>query len=212
MSASNFPSVNRIHRRADLAVHLVGLMLILGAGSVLIAQAGVRLGGTLVFATALYALCALLSNLASIVYHFSPWHAHRTLLRRIDHAAIYPSITGTFTPFFILADTVWTWSLLVLCWAITLGAMWLKVTSETVKSRWSTASYLGLGALGLCALPDLTTVPIATLWCIVSGAVLYVIGTVFYARRSMPYRYAIWHMFVNFGGIAMFVGLWLSLF
>jgi hemolysin III len=58
----------------------------------------------------------------------------------------------------------------------------------------------------------MTTVPLATLWCILTGALCYVIGTVFYARITMPYRYAIWHAWVNFGGIAMFAGIWLALF
>ena len=91
-------------------------------------------------------------------------------------------------------------------------AIWNKITNENVKSRWSTASYLGLGAIGLCAVPDLTDVPAATLWSILGGAFAYVFGTVFYARKSMPFRYAVWHTWVNIGGIAMFVGIWLALF
>jgi len=102
--------------------------------------------------------------------------------------------------------------LLGLCWGLSVLAIWNKITNETIKSRWSTASYLGLGAIGLSALPDLDNVPIATLWWILAGAGFYVIGTVFYARKTMPYRYAIWHSFVNLGGLAMFVGIWLTVF
>ena len=69
-----------------------------------------------------------------------------------------------------------------------------------------------MGAIGLSALPDLTGVPVTTLWCIIAGAVCYVIGTMFYVRKSMPFRYAIWHTWVNFGGIFMFAGVWLALF
>ena len=87
-----------------------------------------------------------------------------------------------------------------------------KVTRENVQSKWSTASCLGLGAIGLSAIPDLRDVPAATLWCILGGAAAYVLGTVFYARKSMPYRYAVWHSWVNVGGIAMFAGIWLALF
>jgi hemolysin III len=159
-----------------------------------------------------YVLCALASNLASCAYHFLPWHHRRVFLRRIDHAAIYPSISGTFTPFFVQAGTPWTLALLVICWGLTAVAIWNKVTNETIKSRWSTASYLALGAIGLSALPDLTNVPVATLWCIIAGALSYVIGTMFYARKSMPFRYAVWHSCVNFGGIFMFAGVWLALF
>lgn len=212
MTPTTYPSPNPHHRTADLAVHLVGLILILIAGGILLAKATATLEQSLIIALAVYILCALASSLASITYHFSPWYTHRKLLRRIDHAAIYPSIAGTFTPFFVLANTTWTITLLWVCWGLTLIAIWNKITNETVKSRWSTASYLGLGAIGLSALPDMTTVPLATLWCIIGGAICYVIGTGFYARKSMPFRYAIWHSCVNFGGIAMFTGIWLALF
>jgi hemolysin III len=212
MTPANYPSAPPAYRKADLAVHAISLVLIATAGSALVVRAAQTLELKLVVAVVVYVLCALISNLSSCVYHFSPWHSHRKLLRRIDHAAIYPSITGTFTPFFVQAGTPWTMFLLWICWGLTVVAIWNKITNETVQSRWSTASYLGLGALGLCALPDLQGVPVATLWCILAGAACYVTGTVFYARRSMPYRYSIWHMWVNFGGIAMFAGIWIALF
>ncbi len=212
MQPATYPSVINTHRHADMAVHAFGLALIIGAGSVMIYTAIGKLETPLVLAVCVYVLCALVSNFASWAYHFSPRHDQRTLLRRIDHAAIYPSITGTFTPFFILANTPWTLTLLGVCWGLTVLAMWNKITNPKVKSRWSTASYLALGALGLCALPDLTGVPIATLWYIIAGSACYVIGTAFYARKTMPYRYSIWHVWVNFGGIFMFVGLWTALF
>ncbi len=212
MTTSTYPSQNLTHRRADLGVHFLGLILILGAGGVLIYNAIGRADTNIIFALVVYVVCALISNLASWAYHFSPWHERRKTLRRIDHAAIYPSIAGTFTPFFVQASTTWTPILLGVCWALTLLAIWKKFTDENVKSKWSTASYLGLGAIGLCALPDMTNVPIMALWCILTGSACYVIGTIFYVRKAMPFRYAIWHLWVNFGGIFMLAGIWSALF
>ena len=210
MTDTTFPSPILSHRQADLAVHAIGLLAILLAGAVLLFKSIPAVEPKLTLAAVVYVLCALASNLASTAYHFSTWHQRRKLLRRIDHAAIYLSITGTFTPLFILAGTTWTMALLAICWGLTALAVWNKITNETVKSRWSTASYLGLGAIGLCALPDLTNVPITTLWCILAGSAAYAFGTVFYAQKSMPYRYAIWHIWVNIGGILMFAGIWLA--
>lgn len=212
MTTATYPSVSPAHRHADLAVHAVGLALILGAGGLLLVKAAREADTALVAAVAVYVFFVLVSNLASCAYHFAPLHARRVLLRRIDHAAIYPTISGTFTPFFVQAGTPWTIFLLCLCWGLTALAIWHKITGEAVQARWSTASYLALGAIGLSALPDLRDVPLATLWCIIGGAICYVIGTTFYVRRSMPYRYAVWHLWVNFGGIAMFAGIWIALF
>ncbi|MGH1329348.1 MAG: PAQR family membrane homeostasis protein TrhA [Paracoccaceae bacterium] len=212
MTATTYPSPIKAHRKADMAVHITGLLLIFGAGGLLLTKAAANLNPLLISATLIYVACALASNLASWAYHFAPWHSARKRLRRIDHAAIYLSISGTFTPFFIQANTRWSLSLLAICWALTALAIWKKVTDENVKSRWSTASYLGLGAIGLCAIPDLRDVPAATLWCILAGAGAYVFGTLFYARKSMPFRYAIWHQCVTFGAVFMYAGIWLALF
>ena len=212
MTEENFPSPNPVHRRMDLVVHIFGLAMILTAGGMLVHKTANAFEHTVVLAVVLYAASALLSNVASCFYHFMPWPERRILLRRIDHAAIYLSITGTFTPFFVLGGTTWTFSLLWICWGLTFVAIWSKVTSETVKSRWSTASYLGLGAIGLSALPDLTNLPVASLWCIIGGSVCYVIGTAFYVRKTMPFRYAIWHTCVTIGGAVMFAGVWMAVF
>ena len=206
-----YPSPVPSHRRADIVVHAIGLVAILIAGGWLIAKSMAGLELKLVFAVFVYVSCILASNLASTAYHFSTWHAGRKLLRRIDHAAIYLSISGSFTPLFVLAGTTWTMTLLWISWGLTAVAVWNKITNETVKSRWSTASYLGLGAIGLGALPDLTDLPIATLWFILTGSACYVVGTAFYARKTMPYRYAVWHMWVNIGGALMFAGIWTAL-
>lgn len=209
---TTYPSPIISHRRADIAVHSFGLILILGAGGVLMNKAVISLHWTLVLAVVAYIACALISNLASWSYHFGPWHDRRLLLRRIDHAAIYPSITGTFTPFFVQAGTPWTLTLLCLCWGLTALAIWHKITHAQVKTRWSTASYIGLGGLGMLALPDLAAVPETARWCMVAGCSCYLIGTVFYSRKTLPFRYAIWHVWVNFGGILMFAAVWLALF
>lgn len=212
MTIPNYPSADIAYRRADIAVHAFGLGMILVAGGILISRVAAELDSALLIAAIVYVASALASNQASIAYHFAPWHDRRALLRRIDHAAIYPSITGTFTVFFVNAGTTWTLILLGVCWALTALAVWNKITNETIKSRWSTASYLGLGAIGLLALPDLGDVPAETPWCILAGAFCYAFGTLFYARKTLPYRYAIWHMWVNFGAICMFAGIWMALF
>jgi len=208
MKTTTFPSANIAYRRADIWVHASGLFLILLVGSALLAKA---MHGMVLFAVIVYVFCALASNLASWCYHFSKWHERRGILRRLDHAAIYLSITGTFTPFFVLAGTTWTLTLLWICWGLTIIAVWNKFANRNVKSRWSTASYLGLGAIGLLALPDMSAIPSATPWWILAGVFSYVIGTIFYARKLMPYRYAIWHIFVTLGGLFMGIGIWIAL-
>lgn len=206
-----YPSTIPINRHADMFVHAFGLCAIVIAGSLLLINASLSLSHALIIACLIYVLCALASNLASCFYHFAPWHERRKLLRRIDHAAIYLSITGTFTPLLVQAGTPRTYTILALCWGLALIAIWNKITNPEVKSKWSTASYLALGAIGLLALPDLTNVPAITPKFILAGSLCYATGTLFYARKTLPFRYAIWHSWVMAGGMFMFAGIWLAL-
>jgi hemolysin III len=194
-----YPSPILSHRRADMAVHAFGLSAILIAGTWLLVKAINTLSTPLILAVIVYILCALVSSLASCAYHFAPWHDHRVLLRRIDHAAIYTSITGTFTPLLVQADTTRTLTILAICWILAIVAIWNKIT------------YLALGAIGLLALPNLKGVPAATPLFILASSASYAFGTIFYARKTLPYRYAIWHSWVNLGGMLMFAGIWLAL-
>ncbi|MEP5153975.1 hemolysin III family protein [Planktotalea sp.] len=207
-----YPSPTLSHRRADIGVHAFGLVAILIAGTLMLFKASDTLATPLFLAVLVYVLCALASNQASCFYHFAPWHDKRALLRRIDHAAIYLSISGTFTPLLIQAGTTRALVILALCWVFALLAIWNKITNPQIKSRWSTASYLALGALGLLALPDLQGVPAITPKFILAGCASYAIGTIFYARKNLPFRYAIWHTWVSVGGMLMFAGIWLALF
>lgn len=207
-----YPSPNLSHRRADMGVHAFGLGAILIAGAILLFKTIEILPPALIVAVGIFFLCALISNQASCFYHFAPWHERRKLLRRIDHAAIYLSITGTFTPLLVLAGTQRTYTILVLCWLLSLLAIYNKITNPEVKSKWSTASYLALGGIGLLALPDLREISATTGWCILAGSACHAIGTAFYARKTLPFRYSIWHTWVTFGGMFMFAGIWIALF
>lgn len=207
-----YPSPVLAHRRADMIVHAIGLSAIVFAGSAMALKASRELPPLLIGAVLIYVLSALISNLASNAYHFAPWHNRRIILRRIDHSAIYLSITGTFTPLLVQSNTTRTWAVLILCWILSVIAIWSKITHPDVKSKWSTASYLALGAISLTALPDLGDVPPDTIWFILGGCACYTVGTVFYTRKTLPFRYSIWHAWVLLGGALMFVGIWRALF
>ena len=198
-----YPSPVISHRRADFGVHMVGITMITACAALLLMRAPQPLWPTLVFIA-----CSVASNLSSQAYHFAPWHDRRVLLRRIDHAAIYLSICGTFTPLLVAAGTPRALLVLAASWACAALGIWLKLRAREVKSRWSTASYLGLGFLSLLALPDVYRLSPDAVWWIVAGSAAYVIGTVFYTRKSLPFRYSIWHAWVVLGGLLMFVGVW----
>ena len=55
----------------------------------------------------------------SSLYHGIPLPRAKTVLRQLDHAAIYLLIAGTYTPFLLVSlRGAWGWSLFALIWAL----------------------------------------------------------------------------------------------
>ncbi len=206
-----FPSPTAPERRADFIIHLISLAGFCAA-SVLVLRASFANGDkSLIAAAFVYAVAVLASILVSFAYHLMPRHDWRAALRRWDHAAIYTVIAGTFSPLLIKAGTTSTHVILAAVWALALAGVWFKLSGDNGDSRWSLASYLGLGAFCFVALPDFwAQLPIATIYALGGGALFYTIGTAFYRKKGMRFRYPIWHAFGAVGGASFFGSVWIA--
>jgi len=95
--AEHYPS--RVEKTADGLVHAVGMLAALIGGGVLVAVALTTRGVPMATASAIYALCLMAMLAASAVYNLSKPNQKRRILRRIDEAAIFLMIAGSYTPF-----------------------------------------------------------------------------------------------------------------
>ena len=207
-----YPTSHPTERRADFIVHAIGLLLILLASAVLVIEAATDHRPAVIAAIGVYVIGVLFSHVISMFYHLSAFHHRRLLLRRVDHAAIYLTIAGTFTPMFVLAGTEYSLFLLTILWALAFPAMLYKIFGKNLDSRWSLASYLGLGWMGLIGVTELMEhLPALSLWAMLAGGVFYSLGSIVYARKATPFRYSIWHSFVMLGGASFFVAIWAGL-
>ncbi len=75
----------------------------------------------------------------------------RTVLQRLDHAAIFGLIAGTFTPVHvILFKGFWRWGILVLIWVLAITGMTLKtIYFQELPQGLGLMFYLGLGWVGI---------------------------------------------------------------
>lgn len=192
---------------ADGMVHLLGLSFGVLATAVLVLRPEPN-GAALI-----YCLCMLGAFSASALYHLSPLDRFRPLLNRIDHAAIYFKIAGTYTPFVALIGTGFAYGILALVWLLAalgaLGKMWFWPPN----ARGSLALYLGMGWLSvLLFYPMVQTLPGEAVALIVIGGVIYSLGTIVFSREALRFQNAIWHGFVLvasscfFGAIALSLG------
>ncbi|MFL5483825.1 MAG: hemolysin III family protein [Gemmatimonadaceae bacterium] len=200
---------------ANSLTHGLGVVLTLVVGPMLVIIA-VRSGDPWrVVAAAVYATTLLLLFTSSMLYHGLRPPAAKAVFQRIDHAAIYLLIAGTYTPFTLITlRGPWGWSLFGIIWALAIAGVALKGTFGARLPALSTAVYLGMGWLAVIALRPLlmNVAPRGIAW-LVAGGFFYTAGVVFYVRDERHrYHHAVWHVFVLAGSIAHFCAiLWYAL-
>jgi hemolysin III len=145
--------------------------------------------------------CASMIVLFSVsaAYHWLPAGRTKELLRRLDHAAIFLFIAGTYTPFMLgsLADHGGYW-VLGLVWLIATAGIVAKCANRLNHPVLSTALYMGLGWVSVIILkPLMVAMPAEGLALIVAGGVLYTLGAiVFHLDHRYRYAHFVWHLLV----------------
>jgi hemolysin III len=177
--------VNALRRpkfRGVLHQYAFFVSLLLGAALVLGADGGRARLAAIVFAATVSAMLGI-----SALYHRVIWPpGPRRWMRRLDHAAIFLLIAGTYTPFGLLAlDGAWRVSVLAVAWSGALAAIVLKVAWIDAP-RWIAAVVaVALGWVGVVAVPEIHgAVGLGALVPLALGGVFYTAGAVIYARKQ----------------------------
>lgn len=95
--------------------------------------------------------CVLLLSVSGVYHLLAPGTAGREVLKRLDHAAIFLLIAGSFTPVHaILFRGAWRWGMLAGIWGAAIAGLILKTVFFATMPEWlGLAMYLGLGWLGV---------------------------------------------------------------
>jgi hemolysin III len=164
-----------LHQYAFFVSLLLGVALVVGA------EQGRERVAAAVFAVSVSTMLGI-----SALYHRVIWPpAPRRWIRRLDHAAIFLLIAGTYTPFALLAlDGAWRVAVLTVVWSGALASIVLKVTWIDAP-RWVAAVIaVSLGWVGIFAMPKIyERAGLTALILLAIGGVLYSAGAVIYARR-----------------------------
>lgn len=191
--------------------HAVGLLGALAATPLLILGAISRGGAADIVGSSVFGASLVLLYLSSAAFHLARDARLKGRLRRLDHAAIYVLIAGTYTPFTLgVLGGPWGWTLFGLVWGAALIGIATKLIAGIGYPRISMAAYLIMGWLVLIAVRPLWSAmePQGIVW-LVLGGVAYSVGVVFYATPSLRHGHLIWHLFVLGGSTChFFAALW----
>jgi len=185
-------------RLADGCVHAVGIAASLTGAVVLIALVAGAMPALSALSVVVYAASMVAVFAISASYHMVDWPRLKPLLRRLDHAAIYLKIAGTYTPLALIKmGGLPGHALLAGVWAVTLFGAAAKLFWPEHLERTSYVLYLATGWAGLLALDRLiASLSLPVLVLLAAGGVLYTAGFAFHLWRSLPYHNAVWHGFV----------------
>ncbi len=195
---------------ADGLVHAAGLLLAIPA-SILLVRYGVQVGAELA-SIYLYVGCMIFSFIASAAYNLTPLDHLRPFLNRVDHAAIYFKIAGTYGPLVSVIDSKYAYGVLGLVWILAIFGAVSKLWFWRKKGRGSLALYLLMGWLSVLLIwPMWQHLPATALALILAGGVIYSAGAVVYSKKDMRFHTAIWHAFVLVASACFFAAITLSI-
>jgi hemolysin III len=183
---------------ANAASHGAGALLAAGCSPWAIAKAmavGALHGvGAIVFCATMVLLFTV-----SCIYHAARDHGFKRTLQKLDHAAIFLFIAGTYTPFLlgVLADNGGPW-VLAGVWFVALLGVGAKLTDRIRHPLLSTLLYVGMGWGAAFMLGPLAEeIPRTGLALIVAGGLLYTVGAVvFHFDHRIRYGHLLWHVLV----------------
>ena len=188
-----------------------GLAIIAGVVAVvlLMAVAIPRESLPLTLSLLAYGFGLMVMLMCSALYNGGNHSLRRDLLRRLDHAAIFVMIAGSYTPFLVVTlHGTWRHWLLIYIWAVAGLGVALKLIWSYRFERLSVVLYLFLGWTVLAVIkPLFSAVSVTAIVLLATGGVLYSVGVIFLLWERLPYQQPIWHGFVVAGAACHYAAI-----
>jgi hemolysin III len=203
-----FPVYTRLERIADACVHAAGVAFSIVAAAILtIGAVGavpvVLLIGLIVYSAGLIGMFA-----ASAAYNLASRRRLKEWLRRLDHAAIFVMIAGSYTPFALVVGGVAGHAMLAAVWGIAVLGVFMKLWRPRRFEKVSVALYLFQGWIVVLAFNSIVAaLPRDALALLIAGGVVYTVGVVFHLMERLRFHNAIWHVFVLAGAACQFLAV-----
>ena len=206
MNDTPTPNRSSVEELANGVVSALGVVLSAAGLAVMVIRSWEH--GTVVHVTsaAVFGCCLLASYSASTCYHLAKNAERKQFLRRVDHAAIFLLIAGTYTPFTLVTlHGRWGWSIFGAVWGLALFGLLFE---NALRRHWrglSLGLYLLMGWTAVVAIKPLyAALPHGGFVLLIAGGFVYSFGTVLYMSHRIPFAHFWWHLFVLAGSALHF--------
>ena len=189
--------------------HLIGAALALAALVVLVVFASLQGDPWKIVSLSIYGATLFLLYALSTLYHSLHGRA-KLVFQKLDHAAIYLLIAGSYTPFTLVTlRGPWGWALFGVVWTLAVIGIVIDCLHRNGPRLYQIIIYLLMGWVILIALyPLIQNLPTGGLVWLVIGGLCYTGGMVFYALdEKLNHAHGIWHLFVLAGSICHFLAI-----
>ena len=194
--------------RFNSFTHLAGTALSIAGSAMLITRASEQGDPWKLIAFTAFGIGLVLLYAASTLYHSFRGPA-KSLLRKLDHVAIYLLITATYAPFLLVSlRGPFGWTLFAVVWAMALYGIW-QAWRRNDGSDPSPLPYMAMGWLGVTAfVPLVDKLGAVGLGWLAAGGLMYTAGVLFYVNdRRWRHAHGIWHLFVMGGSASHYVAV-----
>lgn len=162
--------------------HQIAAFVALPAAATLVLGAS---GGSALAAALTYGASVVTLFSVSALYHRPTWSKRGyQIMWRLDHAAIFVLIAGTYTPLCLLMGPGTGTRLLVAVWSGAGVGIVLSMLWPTAPKKLMAGLYVALGWFAGAALPSIRgAIGDGALALLLVGGLLYTVGAVIYAKR-----------------------------
>ena len=191
---------------ANAASHGVGFLLA-AASLPVVLNLNQPLSRQHLLGACVFSVTMTLVYFASMVYHALPSGRIKRWFHRLDHAAIFLFIAGSYTPFALHGlNRGEGFSAFALVWSLAIVGGVVKAGGRLKHPLISTLLYMALGwVAALAALPTLQRLAEDGLWLIGAGGAAYMLGALFFlVDHRVRYGHFVWHLFVLAGSACHF--------
>lgn len=161
--------------------HLVAAGIFFVLGIVLMRRGQGHAGHVLALGIFSFSIVFLLS-MSGVFHLLEPGGTGRAVLQRLDHAAIFFLIAGTFTPIHgLLFTRSLRWGILLMVWAIAILGITLKsIYFDDIAESIGMSLYLGMGWIGaLTGILLYRRFNLHYIKYLLLGAIAYTVGAIF---------------------------------